>query len=111
MAAVDVSEAGCNRARVGEFPRHEENAFVAVKGARGGWEAGSRSAWPQPRREPEYLHTNASRRQARHGEPVGKKPAGDVNGVQTEFRVKLVSVSSSKDGAGDGVRTRDVQLG
>jgi hypothetical protein len=34
-----------------------------------------------------------------------------LNGVQTVFRMKLDFVSHSKDGAGDGGRTRDVQLG
>jgi hypothetical protein len=33
------------------------------------------------------------------------------NGDQTETGLKMMSVNPRKDGAGDGVRTRDVQLG
>ena len=96
---------------LGEFSGHAPDARNLDEGARGGWKAGRRSARPQPRCEPERLHAVAGRKPAGGGQPVREKPPGDVIGAQTEHRVKRVRASRSKDGAGDGTRTRDVQLG
>jgi|SRR5215472_85233 len=111
LAAVDVSAAGEGRSRLGEFSGDAPDPRNLNEGARGGRKAGRRSAWTHARRKPECLYAVARRKPVGACEPVGEKPAGGLNGVQTVFRMKPGFVSRSKDGAGDGTRTRDVQLG
>ena len=85
--------------------RRTHATLMKALGADG--KAGSGSAWPQSRCEPEHLYAIDRRKPTGDRKPVGKKPPGDVNGVQNEAGV----CKSMKTGAGDGGRTRDVQRG
>src|SRR5580658_1712793 len=93
LAAGNASGTGKSRPRMGEFSGHATDARDSDEGVGGGRKAGGGSARPQPRCEPECLYAVAGRKPSGDCEPVGEKPPGDVNGVQTVFRMKLGFVS------------------
>ena len=93
LAAFHAPEAGEGRLGLGKFPGHAPDARHIDEGARGGWEAGRRSARPQPRREPKRVHAVAGREQVTGSQSAREKPASDVIGAQTEHRVKRVYAS------------------
>jgi len=85
------------------------------EGLEAGPQTGCRSDGAFARCIAKRLYAIAGRKQARHGERARTKPAGELNGAQTEHaghgvKLDLMEVVE-KIGAGDGTRTRDVQLG
>ncbi len=91
--AHDATSAREVRPGMGGFPGHAQDALHADEGARSRRQTGGRSTRTYARRKSERLHAIAGRNQAA------------VNQLEKSLQV------IQKIGAGDGDRTRDVQLG